>query len=98
MDLDRDFGGADVRWAWQSELADGRSPGSWARATTARTSCAAATTTTSAATLGVQGELRRNENDITYDIDEYTQVSWDFAPRWSLMAGVRHSDVQLQRR
>ena len=45
---------------------------------------------------GVQGKLRRDENDIVDDIDEYMQGSWDFAPRWSLMAGVRHSDVQFQ--
>ena len=43
----------------------------------------------------MQGALRRDENDITYDIDEYTQASWDFAPRWSLTLGVRHSDVNF---
>jgi iron complex outermembrane receptor protein len=45
--------------------------------------------------LGVQGDLRRDENDITYDIDEYTQARWDVAPRWSLTLGVRHSDVNF---
>ncbi len=95
VDLDRDFGGGDARWAWQSELA-GR-PFSWVVGTSydRQNELRRGYNNYIGTTLGVQGELRRNENDITYDIDEYTQVSWDFAPRWSLMAGVRHSDVNF---
>jgi iron complex outermembrane recepter protein len=40
--------------------------------------------------------LRRNENDIAANTDEYAQGTWDFAPRWSLMVGVRHSEVRFQ--
>ncbi|MFX8871975.1 TonB-dependent siderophore receptor, partial [Acinetobacter baumannii] len=43
--------------------------------------------------LGVQGALRRNENDIVHDLDEYLQGTWDFASQWSAMLGVRRSDV-----
>lgn len=46
-------------------------------------------------TLGVQGALRRDEQDNVFNLDEYTQASWKFAPRWSLMLGVRHSVVHF---
>src|SRR6185312_10946158 len=36
------------------------------------------------------------ENDIADNIDEYAEGTWDFAPLWSLMVGVRHSDVQFR--
>lgn len=46
-------------------------------------------------TLGVQGALRRDENNIVRDIDQYVQGTWDFAPLWSVMLGVRRSDVSF---
>lgn len=46
-------------------------------------------------TLGVQGALRRDEQDNVYNVDEYTQGTWKFADRWSLMLGVRHSVVRF---
>ena len=54
-----------------------------------------ATTISSAPTLGVKGALRRDENNITYDLDQYTQGTWDFAPAWSATVGVRHSEVNF---
>jgi iron complex outermembrane receptor protein len=49
----------------------------------------------SSRTLGVQGNLRRDEDNDVRNIDEYLQASWNFAPRWSLDAGVRHSIVRF---
>ena len=46
-------------------------------------------------TLGVQGALRRNENDDVHNFDQYLQASWRFAERWSLEAGLRHSSVRF---
>lgn len=48
--------------------------------------------------LGVQGALRRDEQDNDFNLDEYTQASWKFAPRWSLMVGARHSVVHFTSR
>ena len=45
--------------------------------------------------LGVKGQLRRDENDTVYDIDEYLQLQWDPASRWRLEAGVRNSAVPV---
>jgi iron complex outermembrane recepter protein len=95
VDLDRDFGGSDARWSWQTELA-GR-PFSWVLGVSYDwyDELRRGYDNFADTTLGVEGELRRNENDITYDIDEYTQVTWDFASLWSLMLGLRNSDVNF---
>ena len=95
VELDRDFGGGDTRWSWQSELA-GR-PFSWVVGVSydRQNELRRGFNNYLGSELGVQGDLRRDENDITYDIDEYTQARWDVAPRWSLTLGVRHSDVNF---
>jgi iron complex outermembrane receptor protein len=95
VELDRDFGGSDARWSWQTQLA-GR-PFSWVVGVSydRQNELRRGYDNYIGATLGVQGELRRDENDITYDIDEYSQISWDFAADWSLMLGLRNSDVNF---
>jgi iron complex outermembrane receptor protein len=45
--------------------------------------------------LGVEGALRRHQNNRVYDLDEYLQGRWDPGERWRLMAGVRNSVVEL---
>jgi iron complex outermembrane recepter protein len=96
VDLERNYGGADTRWSWQSELA-GR-PFSWIAGVSydRQNELRRGYDNFVGATLGVQGALRRDENDITYDLDEYTQAGWDLTSRWSLMAGIRHSDVNFR--
>jgi iron complex outermembrane recepter protein len=47
------------------------------------------------AALGVQGALRRDEDNRVSNLDPYLQAVWKFAPRWSLTAGVRHSSVRF---
>jgi iron complex outermembrane receptor protein len=93
--LNRDYGGADVRWSWQGVLAD--QPLTWAMgvAYDRQNELRRGYNNFVGSTLGVQGALRRNENDIVDNIDEYAQGTWDFAPLWSLMAGVRRSDVRF---
>ena len=46
-------------------------------------------------TLGVEGELRRDETNHVYDVDEYLQAQWDPGERWRLIAGVRNSIVDV---
>jgi iron complex outermembrane recepter protein len=93
--LDRDFGGGDAHWAWKSELAG--MPFSLVAGVSydRQNELRRGYNNYIGSTLGVQGALRRDENDIIYDIDEYAQATWDVTPRWSLMAGVRHSDVNF---
>ncbi|MFL6646814.1 MAG: TonB-dependent receptor family protein, partial [Sulfurifustaceae bacterium] len=44
---------------------------------------------------GDVGALKRNEDDRVYNVDEYAQAEWRFAPRWSGTLGVRHSAVRF---
>jgi len=44
---------------------------------------------------GVQGALRRDEVNDVQDLDPYLQAGWQFAERWTLDAGVRHSRVDF---
>jgi iron complex outermembrane receptor protein len=46
-------------------------------------------------TLGVQGALRRNEDNTVRSADPYVQASWNFAPRWTVDAGIRQSSVHF---
>ncbi|SFS17374.1 iron complex outermembrane recepter protein [Dyella sp. OK004] len=48
--------------------------------------------------LGVTGRLRRDEDDRVWNLDPYAQLYWHFAAQWSLLAGVRHSEVHFRSR
>lgn len=95
ISLDRGFGGGDARWTWQGPLA-GR-PLSWVTGVSFDTQneLRRGYNNFSGNLLGVEGTLRRDENDIAKDIDEYTQADWELAPHWRLTAGVRHSEVRF---
>jgi iron complex outermembrane receptor protein len=95
VDLNRDFGGADARWTWQSMVAD--RPMAWVVGLSydRQNELRRGYNNFIGSTLGVQGALRRDENNIVYDLDEYAQGTWDFASSWSLVAGVRHSEVNF---
>jgi len=95
VDLDREYAGSDARWSWQSTVV-GRpfslvAGVSYDRQNEHRRGFNNFVGTT----LGVQGALRRDENNIVNELAEYVQGSWEFVPFWTLMAGVRHSEVQL---
>ncbi len=45
--------------------------------------------------LGVEGALRRDETNRVHDLDEYFQAQWDPGERWRILAGLRHSSVEV---
>ncbi len=45
--------------------------------------------------LGVQGRLRRDEDDNVNNVAEYAQWYWHFAEPWSLLLGLRHDEVRF---
>lgn len=47
-------------------------------------------------TLGVRGDLRRNENNTVTSFGQYVQAEWQFVPSWILSAGVRHTEVKFK--
>jgi iron complex outermembrane receptor protein len=95
IDLDRHFGGVDARWSWQGMLAE--RPMTWVVGMNydRQNELRQGYNNFLGTTLGVQGALRRNENNIVRDLDEYVQGTWDFAQLWSVMVGVRRSDVNF---
>jgi len=98
IDLDNDYGGVDGRWSWQGELA-GRplevNVGSnFERQRQHRTGY----NDYVGATLGVRGDLRRDERNTVENFDQYAQAFWEFMPRWSLLVGARHSQVRFASR
>ncbi len=48
------------------------------------------------AALGVRGTLRRDERNRVHNVDQYAQAWWQFAPQWSVLAGVRHSELRFE--
>jgi len=95
VDLNRKFGGGDARWSWQGMLAS--RPLTWVAGVSydRQNELRRGYNNFIGTTTGVRGALRRDENNIVRDLDEYTQGTWDFAPAWSVMVGVRHSDVNF---
>ena len=44
---------------------------------------------------GTAGALKRDEDDTARSAALYAQGDWKFAPRWSLFAGLRHTEVSF---
>lgn len=96
VDLDTDYGGTELRWRYRG----GAENRPW--------SIVAGLTYDDlrqhrqgyenfvGETLGVRGAQRRDEIDTVWDLDQYVQGSWQFAARWSALAGVRHSRVEFE--
>ncbi|MEO8316291.1 MAG: TonB-dependent receptor [Pseudomonadota bacterium] len=101
VDLDTDYRGADLRWSWLGEIA-GRPlevtvGGNTDLQDQLRLGYNNFTGTASVPTgLGVRGNLRRDETNRVTNTDEFTQANWKFADRWSVLAGVRHSEVKFK--
>jgi iron complex outermembrane receptor protein len=95
VDLNRKFGGADARWTWRGDLAG--QPLTWVVGASydRQNELRRGYNNFVGNTLGVKGPLRRDENNITYDVDAYTQGTWDFADAWSATLGVRRSEVRF---
>ena len=95
IDLHRDFGGADARWSLKTDLAGHAL--AWVVGTSYDTQneLRRGYNNFLGGTLGIEGALRRNENDIARDFDQYTQASFALSRRWSVMAGLRHSEVKI---
>ena len=45
--------------------------------------------------FGIQGALKRDEENKVTNSDAYAQLEWKFAPRWSANAGLRYSNVRF---
>jgi len=96
IDLDNDYGGLDLRWRWAGSLA-GRTLEFTAGGNADRQrQHRRGYENFVGDTLGVRGALRRDERNRVDNRDLYAQAWWQFADRWSLLAGARRSQLRFQ--
>ncbi len=95
INLDSDYGGADLRWSWQGALAARPFEFTLGANVDQQTQARRGYENFIGDTLGVKGRLRREESNRVRNVDGFAQAWWQFAPRWSLLAGARRSDVQF---
>ena len=91
VNLDRFYYGLDMRWSRATELA-GRSlaftvGGDYDRQKERRRGYFN--------NFGTSGALKRDEDDTVHSAALYAQGEWKFMPRWSLLAGLRHTEVSF---
>jgi iron complex outermembrane receptor protein len=96
IELDSDYGGVDARWRWSGQWA-GR-PAEITIGANADQQLQHRTGYENfvGSTLGVKGGLRRDQRDRVRNVDQFAQAWWQWHPRWSLLAGLRHSQVQFR--
>jgi iron complex outermembrane receptor protein len=93
--LGRDYRGTDLRWTAKTKLADAPFTLVAGVAYDALAEHRLGFQNFIGPTLGVEGALRRDENNDVANFDQYGQASWQFAERWTLHAGIRHSVVRF---
>ncbi|MEP6770178.1 MAG: TonB-dependent receptor [Polaromonas sp.] len=96
IDLARRYGGIDLRWTGQTQLAQRPLELVAGLSYDALREQRRGLQNFSGTTLGVMGALRRDEINRASSLDPYAQASWKIAPRWTLLAGVRHSTVRFE--
>ncbi len=96
--LGRDYWGTDLRWTHRARLLDGPLTLVAGLAYDALQERRRGWQNFVGTQLGVQGALRRDENNDVSNFDQYVQATWRATPRWTVNAGVRHSQVRFTSR
>jgi iron complex outermembrane receptor protein len=89
------YGGADARWTHAGELGGGDTEFVLGASGDYQVQHRTGYENFIGSTLGVQGALRRNEDDNVNNVAAYAQWYWHFAERWSLLLGLRHDEVRF---
>lgn len=93
--LERNYGGADLRWTHRTLMAQRPLEIVGGLAYDAMNEERRGWQNFQGTTLGVQGALRREEDNRVTSLDPYLQATWQSAARWTVNAGVRHSLVRF---
>lgn len=96
VDLDNDYRGADLRWSSEGELAGRPFEFTVGLSADRQIQLRRGYQNFVGATLGVKGALKRDETDVASNSDQFAQLWWQFSSRWSMLAGVRRSDVHFR--
>lgn len=94
IDFDRQFYGADLRWTGKDILQNTKLIAGVA--VDAMTEDRKGYLNFVGDVLGIKGELRRDEDNTLWNADPYLQASYNFAPDWTLDAGIRYSNVHFK--
>jgi iron complex outermembrane receptor protein len=96
IDLGRSYRGTDLRWTARASLGDVPFTFVAGIAYDELDEHRLGFQNFAGTTLGVKGELRRDEDNDVANSDQYAQAEWRFGERWILHAGVRHSSVRFR--
>ena len=96
IDLGRSYAGTDVRWTGRTRLAGAPLTLVVGVAYDALDEHRLGFENFVGPMLGIQGALRRDENNDVANFDQYAQAEWRLAERWTVHAGVRHSSVRFR--
>ncbi len=96
VDLDTDYRGADLRWRFDGRI--GGRPLAWVAgiSTDRQDQARRGYENHVDGVPGMKGRLRRDERNRADSFDQYAQIDWRVADRWSLLAGARHSAVRFR--
>lgn len=94
--LARDFAGVDLRWTARGEVAGGRGELVAGIAHDLMREHRSGWQNFTGPVLGVEGALRRDEDNHVTSLDPYLQGRWSADTRWTLSAGVRRSNVRFR--
>lgn len=92
VDLSREFGGASLQWDHEGEIAGAAYELTigieYDRMEEHRLGFVNE--------AGLRGDLRRDEDDTVYSVNQYAIAQWHPTDRWMVSGGVRHSDVRFE--
>ncbi len=94
VDFERDFHGIDANWTMSRPLLDGTLRSTFGVEAGASSDERKGYENFVGSQYGVQGRLRRDENDDVENLDPYAQFEWERGA-WLLSAGLRHSRVDF---
>lgn len=94
VDFERDFHGTDINWQDMREAAGGRLTTTFGLEYGRSSDDRKGYENFIGATFGVQGKLRRDEQDVVSNTDPYAQTEWQ-GERWQFTAGVRRSRMRV---
>ena len=94
IDLERGYGGVDLRWTYQSGPLEVVSGISYDRLQEDRRGFLNFV----GPELGVRGALRRDEDNTVTNLDPYLQAVWKPDARWTFTGGLRYSNVRFDSR
>lgn len=96
IDLGTGYGGTDVRWTRRLDLAGRPLELSAGIAYDTLRQERRGYENFVGDTLGVRGRLRREEANTVDSFDQYAQLDWRVTDDWSVLAGIRHSEVDMR--